>query len=48
MGSVGDACDDAMCESFSATNGGELLDRITFKARDHSLSARRLRGRSRA
>lgn len=29
-GSVGDACDNAMCESFVATLECELLDRCTF------------------
>ncbi len=30
MGSVGDAYDKAMCESFFATLGCELLDRMHF------------------
>ena len=30
-GSVGDACDNAMCESFFATLECELLDRQKFK-----------------
>ena len=30
MGSVGDACDNAMCESFFATLECELLDRRQF------------------
>jgi len=30
MGSVGDACDNAMCESFFATLECELLDRRRF------------------
>ena len=30
MGSVGDAYDNAMCESFFATLEGELLDRRRF------------------
>jgi putative transposase len=32
MGSVGDAYDNALCESFFATLECELLDRSTFKA----------------
>jgi len=31
MGSVGDAYDNAMCESFFATLECELLDRCRFK-----------------
>jgi putative transposase len=30
MGTVGDACDNAMCESFFGTLEGELLDRRRF------------------
>jgi putative transposase len=33
MGSVGDACDNAMCESFFATLECELLDRRKFKTK---------------
>jgi putative transposase len=36
MGSVGDAYDNAMCESFFATLECELLDRTTFKTRDQA------------
>lgn len=32
MGSVGDAYDNAMCESFFATLEGELLSRASFDA----------------
>jgi putative transposase len=32
MGSVGDAYDNAMCESFSATLECELLDRRRFRS----------------
>lgn len=32
MGSVGDAYDNAMCESFFATLECELIDRRTFKS----------------
>ena len=31
MGSVGDACDNAMCESFFATLECKLLDRRRFR-----------------
>jgi putative transposase len=33
MGSVGDACDNAMCESFFATLECELLERRRFASR---------------
>ena len=33
LGSVGDCCDNAMCESFFATLECELLDRRKFKTR---------------
>lgn len=33
MGSVGDACDNAMCESFFATLECELLDRRKFRTK---------------
>jgi putative transposase len=36
MGSVGDAYDNAMCESFFATLECELLDRVTFKTKDQA------------
>jgi len=32
MGSVGDAYDNALCESFFASLECELLDRYTFKS----------------
>jgi putative transposase len=44
MGSVGDAYDNAMCESFFATLECELLDRQRFKSQANRLlknSARR-------
>ena len=40
MGTVGDAYDNAMCESFFATLECELLDRVTFV--DHSMARREL------
>ena len=39
MGSVGDAYDNAMCESFFATLECELLDRRRFKNRDEARTA---------
>jgi len=39
MGSVGDAYDNALCESFFATLECELLDRHTFRSRDEARSA---------
>ena len=36
MGSVGDAYDNALCESFFATLECELLDRNTFRTRDEA------------
>ena len=36
MGSVGDAYDNALCESFFATLECELLDRHTFRSRDQA------------
>jgi putative transposase len=36
MGSVGDAYDNAMCESFFATLECELLDRVIFKTKDQA------------
>jgi putative transposase len=36
MGSVGDAYDNAMCESFFATLECELLDRTTLKSKDQA------------
>jgi len=39
MGSIGDAYDNALCESFFATLECELLDRHTFRARDQARSA---------
>ncbi|MDF1500568.1 MAG: integrase core domain-containing protein, partial [Anaerolineales bacterium] len=36
MGSVGDAYDNALCESFFATLECELLDRSTFRTRDQA------------
>ncbi len=33
MGSIGDAYDNAMCESFFATLGCELLDRRKFRTK---------------
>jgi len=39
MGSVGDAYDNALCESFFATLECELLDRHTFRSRDQARSA---------
>jgi putative transposase len=39
MGSVGDAYDDAMCESFFATLECELLDRCRFKTQAEARSA---------
>lgn len=36
MGSVGDCCDNALCESFFATLECELLDRCTFRMRDQA------------
>ena len=33
MGSVGDAYDNAMCESFFSTLEAELLNRRTFKTK---------------
>jgi putative transposase len=38
MGSVGDAYDNALCESFFATLECELLDRQTFRSRDQARS----------
>lgn len=38
MGSVGDAHDNAMCESFLATRQCELLDRRKFKAKAEARS----------
>jgi len=39
MGTVGDAYDNALCESFFATLECELLDRHTFRSRDQARSA---------
>ena len=39
MGSVGDAYDNALCESFFATLECELLDRQTFRSRDEARRA---------
>jgi transposase InsO family protein len=39
MGSVGDAYDNAMCESFFATLGCELLDRCRFKTQAEARGA---------
>jgi len=39
MGSVGDAYDNALCESFFATLECELLDRHTFRSRDEARRA---------
>src|SRR5262249_10049566 len=39
MGSVGDAYDNAMCESFFATLECELLDRCRFKTQTEARSA---------
>ena len=39
MGSVGDCYDNALCESFFATLGCELLDRRTFETRDEARRA---------
>ena len=39
MGSVGDAYDNALCESFFATLECELLDRQSFKSRDEATGA---------
>ena len=39
MGSVGDAYDNAMCESFFATLEIELLDRRSFRTRDEARQA---------
>jgi putative transposase len=39
MGSVGDAYDNALCESFFATLECELLDQHTFRSRDQARSA---------
>jgi putative transposase len=39
MGSVGDAYDNAMCESFFATLECELLDRRTFRTRSEARMA---------
>lgn len=39
MGSVGDAYDNALCESFFATLECELLDRHTFRSRDQARGA---------
>ena len=36
MGSVGDAYDNALCESFFATLECELLDRRRFRSRDQA------------
>ena len=36
MGSVGDAYDNAMCESFFATLECELIDRSTFRNHDEA------------
>lgn len=38
MGSVGDAHDNAMCESFLATRQCELLDRRKFKTKAEARS----------
>lgn len=39
MGSVGDAYDNAMCESFFATLECELLDRTRFRTRTEADAA---------
>jgi putative transposase len=39
MGSVGDACDNAMCESFFATLECELLDRRRFASQAEARTA---------
>ena len=39
MGSVGDAYDNAMCESFFGTLEAELLDRYTFRTPVEARSA---------
>ena len=39
MGSVGDCYDNALCESFFATQQCELLDRRTFATRDEARRA---------
>ncbi len=36
MGSVGDACDNALCESFFASLECELLDRYAFKSQSEA------------
>ena len=36
MGSIGDAYDNAMCESFFASLECELLDRYTFKSQSEA------------
>lgn len=40
MGSVGDAYDNAMCESFLATLQGKLLDRRRFTSQAEARMAR--------
>ena len=42
MGSVGDAYDNAMCESFFATLECELLDRRKFRTHDPNLGNREI------
>jgi putative transposase len=39
MGSVGDAYDNALCESFLATLECEVLDQHTFRSQDQARSA---------
>lgn len=39
MGTVGDACDNAMCESFFATLQCEILDRTDFRSPSAAESA---------
>ncbi len=39
MGSVGDACDNAMCESFFANLERELIDRVRMRTREEAKQA---------